>query len=279
LIATFTTEMSKQLRRVRTYVALAVMVAIPILMTFALKYGGHGERGERDGDALFRLARQSGIVVPAFALTVMSGFMLIVVVAMFAGDVVAGEASWGNLRYMLVRPLSRSRVLTAKLATVVVFTCIATLLITVTGLVAGTIAFGWHDVNVPLLGIHISEATLVKDLFLATAYTAWNMMAIVALGFMVSSMTDAPVGAITAAAAFGIISEILDAIPPLGFLRYGLPLHYLSAWTDLIRVGPTGSELSHVYAEMWRGVVVQVPYIVVFLTITYVYFRRKDISS
>ena len=281
MIALFRTEMSKQLRRIRTYVTLGVMSAIPILITVSLKYGGRGERHEGQGDSLFRLARQSGVVVPAAALAVMSGFFLVIVVAVFAGDIVAGEASWGNLRYLLVRPISRRRLLSAKLAVAFVFACVATALIFVVGLAAGVLAFGWHPIDVPLLGIHQSASQLVQHVAVVTAYIAWNMSSVVALGFLVSTMTDVATGGTFAAAGFVFISEILDAIPSLGFLRYGLPTHYLNAWTDFVVVpgNSTGSALSHVHAEMLRGLLVQVPYIAVFCGVAFWWFARKDITS
>jgi hypothetical protein len=36
--------MSKQLRRPRTYVALGVMVVLPVIMTIAVKFGGRADR-------------------------------------------------------------------------------------------------------------------------------------------------------------------------------------------------------------------------------------------
>ena len=143
MISTFRVEMSKQLRRIRTYVALGIVVVLPVIMTLAVKYGERGRRADNP-EALFQIARNSGLVMPAAALLFMSRFLLVVVVAIFAGDAVAGEASWGNLRYVLVRPIGRARLLWAKLAMAAVFIVIATGLIVITGLLAGGLAFGWH---------------------------------------------------------------------------------------------------------------------------------------
>ncbi len=180
-----------------------------------------------------------------------------------------------------MRPISRGRLLSAKLAVAFLFACIATLLIFVVGLVAGVLAFGWHPIDVPFLGIHQSAGQVVEHIAVVTAYIAWHMSSVVALGFLVSTMTDVATGGIFAAAGFVFISEILDAIPSLGFLRYGLPTHYLNAWTDFVVVpsDPTGSALSHVHAEMIRGLFVQVPYIVVFCGVAFWWFARKDITS
>jgi ABC-2 type transport system permease protein len=273
VIALYRTEMSKQLRRTRTYVALGIMVALPIIMTLALKFGGGDRRGENP-DALFFLARQSGLVMPAAALLFMSRLLLVVVVAIFAGDAVAGEATWGNLRYILVRPISRSRLLGAKLTMALTFVIIATGLIVITGLISGALAFGLHRVDVDFFtfSLHESVGDLFKNLGLASAYVAWSMTSVVALSFMVSTMTDSSSGATGAGVALFFTSAILDAIPQLGSLRYGFPTHYLDDWRALI-VRNSGN------ADLIRGIVVQLPYVIVFCSIAFWWFRRKDILS
>ena len=273
MIATFRTEMSKQFRRARTYVALGIVVVLPVIMTLAVKYGDRRNRGDNP-DALFELAKRSGLVMPAAALLFMSRFLLIVVVAIFAGDAVAGEATWGNLRYLLVRPLRRSRLLGAKLAMAFVFAIIATVLIVVTGLIAGGLAFGFHRVDVDLFAFSLHESTgqLMQHLGIATVYVIWSTASVVALSFMVSTMTDASTGAIGAGIGMFVVSQILDAIPQLGAIRYGLPTHYLDDWRSLIVANQASSDLI-------RGVLVQVPYVVVFLGVAFWWFRKKDISS
>jgi ABC-2 type transport system permease protein len=276
MIASYRVEMSKQFRRARTYVALGIVVILPIIMTIAVKYGGRGRRADNP-EALFQLARGSGLVMPAAALLFMSRFLLIVVVAIFAGDAVAGEASWGNLRYVLVRPIGRSRLLGAKLAMAASFVVIATLLIVGTGLIAGGLAFGYHRIDVDFgfgggFALHESVGQLLGHLMIASGYVAWSMSAAVALAFMVSTMTDASTGAIGAGVGFYVVSQILDAIPQLGAMRYGFPTHYLDDWRALIVQNTANSDLI-------RGVLVQLPYIIVFCGIAFWWFRRKDILS
>ncbi|HYL52661.1 MAG TPA: ABC transporter permease subunit, partial [Acidimicrobiia bacterium] len=217
----------------------------------------------------------SGFVMPAAALLFMSRFLLIVVVAIFAGDAVAGEATWGNLRYTLVRPVGRARLLAAKLAMALVFVVIATLLVVFTGLIAGGLAFGWHRIDVNFAGffsLHKSSAQLLADLGIASAYVAWNMTTIVAMALMVSTMTDSSNGAIGAGIGLFMTSEILDAIPQLGSLRNGFPTHYLDDWRGLIVRQDSASGLLH-------GVLVQLPYLALLLAIAFWWFRRKDVLS
>jgi ABC-2 type transport system permease protein len=275
-IATFRVELSKQMLRVRTYIAIGIVVAIPVLITLAVRYGGRGERGGGDNPfGLFRLAHQSGLVLPAAVLFFMSQLLLPVVVAVFAGDIVAGEASVGNLRYVLVRPVSRARLLAAKLATALLFAVLATVAIVVTGMITGGIFIGWRAVNIdfePFFSLHATVLQQVKNLGIATSYVAWNMTSVVTAAVMVSTMTDAAAGAIGAGIGLFFVSQILDAVPQLGVLRYGFPTHYLGEWQQLV----TRNHANH---DLITGVLVQIPYVVVFCAIAFWWFRRKDITS
>ena len=74
---------------------------------------------------------------------------------------------------------------------------------------------------------------------------------------MLSCMTDSPAGAIVTGVGLYITSQILDAIEPLGSLRYVLPTHYFDAWRDLIFEG-------HWTSDMARGALLMVGYVLLF---------------
>jgi len=273
MLAVFRAEWSKQLRRPRTYVALGVMAAIPVLITVVLKLNPPSSP-ERDGGGgiFFFGSLQSGLLLPVAALRLMSRFMLVIVVALFAGDAIAAEASWGNLRSLLARPVSRARLLGAKLMLCVLLGFAAVLTVAVSGLIAGVIAFGWHPINLGFLGISQSQGTLLGHLGIATLYIAWSLTTVVALSFMVSTMTDAPAGAMLAGVGFYFVSQILDAISSLGSVRYVLPTHYFDNWDGLFH----GQGFT---SDMTRGVLLQVGYILVFCGVGFWWFRRKDVLS
>src|SRR5215475_13490722 len=139
------TEAVKTTRRLRTYIAFGVVVVIPVIMTIALKLNPpDNEGGQNGGGLLFLASRFSGLVMPAAALALMSAFLLIIIVAIFGGDAMASDASCGNLRFVLMRPVGRVKLLLAKLtvATVVSWAAVAT--VAVVALVVGGIVFGWH---------------------------------------------------------------------------------------------------------------------------------------
>lgn len=272
------TEISKQFRRPRTWVVLAFVILVPIIIAVALKtnppeFGGEGAgHGDGDGERFFLLATQTGLMVPVAALRVMSEFFLVVILCLFAGDAIASEAGWGNLRFLLTRPVSRPRLLTAKLIVAAGFGLLATTLVAISGVIAGGIAFGFEPLSIPLLNVSQSVGSLLANLGLAVLLAAWGIAGIAAFGFMLSTMMDNSAGAIFGAVGFYIVTSILGAIDSLGAIRYGFPSFYTGAWAELFRGESFGG-------DMLRNVLVQVPYVIVFVSIGYWWFRRKDITS
>ncbi|HXW38534.1 MAG TPA: ABC transporter permease subunit [Acidimicrobiales bacterium] len=260
-------EARKQVWRLRTYVGLALVAVIPVVFTVAFKVNPpHGS-----ALGLFDLTA-SGINIPIAALAGESAFLLIVVVSLFAGDSVSSEAGWGSLRYLLVRPISRNRLLGSKLLIAAALAVVATFAVSAVGLAVGTVAFGWHPVTTPTLTT-VSQTGAVGRLALATLYVAWSQAAYLAFAFMLSTMTDSAFGAVAGGVGVGVVSQILNNISALNGTSYIYPTHYVDAWQSLF--------FQHGWrtSGMLNGIVLQVPYVVVFLALGWWWFNRKDVLS
>ena len=128
----------------------------------------------------------NGQLFPAAALALVLPVFLPITVAIVAGDAVAGEASTGTLRYLLVRPVGRLRLLVAKLVSVTVFVLLAVLFVTVTGYVVGVALFGFGpDAELggaggitSLSGAVLSPAELLGRTALVVGYLALCMLAL-----------------------------------------------------------------------------------------------------
>lgn len=278
MIALLRTEFVKAAGRTRTLIITLVLVGIPTLILFAINArSDRPARGDGNGEGLFRLASQSGLLVPAPVLSVMSAFLLVVIAGSIAGDSVAGDAAWGNLRYLLMRPVPRGRLLVAKtvVAGVLIWAC--TILVAVAALIGGLVLFGAHPVTFPGLTrfaptFQLGTTTLLARTAVATAYVAFGYTALLAMGTLFSTLTDTATSAIGASIGVYIVSEILDSISQIGQVRYAFPTHYLDAWRPMFTE-------NHYPKDMLVGVVVQLAYLVVFGTAAVVWFRRKDIRS
>ena len=269
MIALLRTEWGKTLRRPRTYVAMSFVVVIPVIIAVALwanpPSGGEGPR-------FFSAATQSGLLFPAAALNIMSRLLLIVVIGLFAGDVVAGEASTGNLRYVLLRPIGRGRLLTAKLIIAASLALLTTILLTGTATIAGGLFFGFGPIHLAPFFADQTVGNLLIHTGMATGYVTWSLASVVAFGFMVSTMSDSPAAAAGAAVGLGVTSEILNEITALGAIRDFLPLRYFDAWTGLFWS-------DRVPDDMYSGLVQPLPFVIAFGVIAWWWFRRKDVLS
>jgi ABC-2 type transport system permease protein len=246
------------------------MAAVPVLIAVLLRVNPPDHINRRE--ALFYFSTRTGLAVPALALEVMSRLLLVAVVALFAGDAIASEAAWGNLRALLARPIARRRLLSAKVAVVALSGIAATFTITLTGLVVGTIAFGWHSLDYAPYGLHSSPLVVVGELAFASIYITWSLAGIAVFGVLVSVLTDSPVAAVAAAFGLYVVSAILDAIDAFGAIRYGLPTHYLDAWHHLFTHGVPATDMA-------RGALLQVAYVTVLLAGAFWWFGRKDVLS
>lgn len=278
MIALFRTEFVKAAVRMRTLVMMIVLIVLPTLIVTAIKARGNRPGRGQNGEGLFRLADQSGLLVPAAVLAVASGFLLVVIAGLLAGDSVASDSAWGNLRYVLMRPVSRTRLLIAKAAVAGLLIWASILVVALTALVAGVIAFGAHPVTVPAVSSNgigaftLGTSTLLVRVAVAAAYVAFGFTGLLAIGTFMSTLTDTPTGAIGATIGIYIVSEILDGIDQLGDVRYGFPTHYLSSWQTLFIQNQWSG-------DMRAGIIVQLGYLVVFGAAAISWFRRKDIRS
>lgn len=260
-------EVARQLRRRRTQYAYGFLVLLPVLVALAYKVGDD----DGTGNGLVDLATRGAANFTLFTLLVSTGFLLVVVVALFAGDTVASEASWSSLRYLLASPVPRGRLLTQKLVVALLFCAAAVFLLTVVAYVVGGLFFGWAAAQTPL-GDAFSFGTSVQRLLIVVGYLMVTLLFVAALAFCIGVFTDAPLGAVGGAVMLVVVSNILDAVTALGSLRSALPTHYSVSWTDAL-----GSPIS--WDQMSRGALWSVGYTIPLLALAWWHFLRKDIVS
>ena len=121
-------ELLKLLRRPRTWVTIALLNALPTLVAVLLAVTDLAPR-PGEGPAFLSAVLTNGTLFPLAALAIVLPLFLPIAVAVVAGDAVAGEAQAGTLRYLLVRPVGRTRLLVAKLVSVVAFVLVTVVVV------------------------------------------------------------------------------------------------------------------------------------------------------
>jgi ABC-2 type transport system permease protein len=262
-------EVGRQWARRRTRLTLGFLVVLPFLLVGAFQLGRGSNR--RGAPGFVDLATSGAANFTLFTLFAATGFLLVVVFALFAGDTVASEASWSSLRYLLAAPVPRERLLRQKLLVALGFSVFALVLLPLVAYVVGGVFYGWGPARTPL-GTSFSTGTSLVRLLLVLGYLALTLVFVSALAFLLSVWTDAPLGAVGGAVLLVIVSNILDAIPALGDWRQVLPTHYQYSWVDLL-----GATV--VWDEVARGVLWSLGYSLVLFAAAWWHFGRKDVVS
>ena len=262
-------EIGRQLRRRRTIGIFIVLIVLPLVLLLAFWLGNDGsDSGER---GFVDLAQESGANLVVFTLFASTSFLLIVIVALFAGDTVPSEASWASLRYLLAAPVRRERLLRQKLVVAALSSVVALVFLPAWTLVVGGIAYGWGPYVGPT-GSQIGWPEFALRLLIIVGYLLLELSVVGAFAFMLGVLTDAPLAAVGGAVLLMILCAILDSITALGSIREGLPGHYAYAWADALsaRIDPS---------DMINGVLWSVGYAVVLTSAALWHFLRKDITS
>jgi ABC-2 type transport system permease protein len=271
-------ELVRQIKRRRTLVSFVLMIALPLIVVAAVKFGPSSSSGADTGGNfgsgsanLIGLATNGGFNFTIVMLLFGSGFLLTTVFALFSGDSVASEASWSTLRYLLASPVPRRRLLMIKLLVSLTLSLLALLTLVLASYLIGVAAFGNAAMQSPLGGTYSGLDAWYRIAIIA-GFIGITLLFTSGIAFLMSIRTDVPLGAVGTAVVIVIISQILDAIEALGSLRDWLPSHYARAWTNAL--DPVID-----WTSMGRGAAYSLVFFAIFVAWGILKFDRKDILS
>jgi len=279
-VALFRSELRLTFGRWRTAALLAVLAAVPVLVGVAVKVqngggssggGGGAHGGEGGGPVFLSQVTGNGLFLVFASLAATLPFFLPMTVGVVAGDSIAGEASAGTLRYLLVAPAGRTRLLLVKYAATLVFCLAATLVVALSALVTGALLFPLGEVTL-LSGttVPFSEG-LLRALAVAAA-VALSLVGLAALGLFVSTLTSSGIAAMAATVGLLITVQIVDTIPQLHAVQPYLFPHYWLSFADLLR--------DPVYWDQAaKNLGLQALYAAVFGSAAWARFTTRDITA
>lgn len=267
-------ELRTTFRRWRTLALLGVLAAVPVLVGIAVRIetgDGSSSGGGGGGPAFVSQITNNGLFLVFAALAATLPFFLPMAVGVIAGDAVAGEAGAGTLRYLLVAPAGRTRLLLTKYAAVMVFCLAATLVVAVSALAVGALLFPLGGLTT-ISGTRITFAEGLLRALLIALVVAASLLGVAALGLFVSTLTNSGIAAMATTVGLLITVQILDQIPQLHALHPYLFSHYWLSFADLMREPVLWDDLT-------RNLGLQALYALVFGSAAWARFTGKDVTA
>lgn len=272
-------ELYKIFNRPRTYISFLIMAAVTFLIQAALYVDG----SSFIGFALQGVGEQfniSGNVLNGYLVTYLVLQSLLVhvplLVALVAGDVLAGEANAGTMRLLLTKPVSRSSVVIVKYMASLVYSLLLLIWLAIIGLGLSIAIFGTGDmINLKSDAfIMLLQDDIMWRYLLAFAFAALAMATVSALAVFLSVFADNSVGPIIGTMGVIIVLTIFSnlEIPLFNAIKPYLFTSHMIAWKGFF-------DAPVHYDAILNSVIVLLIYIVLFITATVIIFNKKDIQS
>ncbi len=263
-------ELSVLFRRRRTWAMLATIACIPLFLAIAVQLSG-STIPPGEGPPFLDRVSQNGLFVGFTAMILAIPLFLPLTMGVVAGDTIAGEANTGTLRYLLVAPVSRARLLVVKFIGASAFALAATATLMITGILVGLALFPVGPVTL-LSGDVISISAALLRIALVAGYVTISLMGLAAVGLFISTLTVIPVGAMAATVVVSTVSQILATLPQLEVIHPFLLTYNWLGFADLLRAPMD-------FHSMGINALVQLAYIAIFGSAAYSRFTTKDILS
>jgi ABC-2 type transport system permease protein len=265
-------ELRKLFRRPRTWVTIGLLNALPVLVAVLLAVTDLAPR-PGEGPVFLSAVLTNGTLYPLAALAIVLPLFLPIAVSVVAGEAIAGEAQAGTLRYLLARPAGRTRLLVAKLVSVIAFVLVTVVIVAGVGYVVGQLLFDVQPIGgTTLSGTTITPQQIAWRTVLAIGYITVSMLGVAAFALFFSTLTDSPLAAALGALAVLIASSLLFTLDAASSFAPYLPTRYWLSFVDLFRE-PV------LWRDVVRGIGLQAVYVVVLTGAAWANFTTKDITS
>lgn len=254
--------------RRRNQILLVVLGAIPLLIGIAEKLSPDGGGG---GPAFLNRVTDNGLFLVLASLLVTLTLALPIVVGIVAADAVAGEAQTGTLRYLLTVPVRRGRLLAVKAAGIAAYAAAAVGVIAGVAAIAGAALFGTGSFTL-LGGQSVPLAEGLLRIAGVGVYVWLSLFGLLAVGLLMSTLTEVPIAAMAATIGFAVISFVLDTVPQLSSIHPGLINNYWQSFGTLLRAGPD-------IAQLGQYLLLQLVYVVVAGGLAWAKFHDADVTA
>lgn len=274
----FRLELYKIFRRPRTYISFGIILAITLLIQVAMLFDGQTFLGFMlQGVEQFDI---QGNVLNGYLITYIILQTLLIhiplLVALVAGDAVAGEANMGTLRLLLTKPISRPRIILVKFAASVFYSLCLIIWLAIVGLTISLIVFGKGDmINLKSDAfVMILKDDVMWRYTAAFGFAALAMTTVAALSILLSVFADNSIGPIMGTMGIIVVLTIFSTLglPIFDNIKPYLFTTHMIGWKGFFD-DPVP------YTAIARSAGILAGYIILFIGSAIYFFSKKDIQS
>jgi ABC-2 type transport system permease protein len=264
----FAWELRKLVAQKRTYIGLGAAVLVPLVFIVGLAVdGGNGPSEVPFGEYV----RETGLAIPLVCLYFGAVWLLPLVTALVAGDIVSAEDHNGTLKTILTRSVERWHVFAGKALAVVTYTFTILLLYVGVGLVVGGLVWGFDPLTT-LTGTQISAGRALVLTGAGPLAYLMPLSAIAAIAVLLSTVTRNSAAAVVGTLMVSILVQILGSISALDALDPYLLSTQFNAWQGLLR---EPVDWDPIIRSAWVSALYGLPALFAAFTI----FLRRDVTG
>jgi ABC-2 type transport system permease protein len=275
-------ETFKTFSRWRTYISFTVIGLIVILTEVVMKLSAN--------EIVYRMLRSfqkdflvTGNILNAWFVTafIMNSLHIHIpfLITLVAGDMVSSEATSGTIRFLLIRPPSRSRIIMAKYLTALFYTALLVIFFAMVCVSLGLLLFGSGDLIIHHYGkfdiAFIPESEIPIRILFAFVAAIWSMSVVASIAFLFSTLAENSIGPIIGTMAVVIVFLVLGNLP-LDFFRtlkpYLFTTYMINLWQQFLNIPIP-------WPEIWRSAIILGLHNAGLFLIALFVFKRKDIKS
>ncbi len=213
---------------------------------------------------------------------VMENQMLLSLVTLFtiivAAGIIANEFKWGTIKLLLIRPISRTKILLSKYISVLLFAFLTLLTVLVFSWIVGAILFGVngmdpHIVQNKMSGSGFEYISVMERIAEGYGYQLVTLLMMATFAFMISSIFRQSSLAIGLAIFLMFAgSSIVGFFADKAFAKY-----ILFANTNLQQYAYGEPLLEGM--SLGFSITVLAVYYVIFLAVTWLFFTKRDVAG
>lgn len=272
-------ELQKIAARPRSYIGFVAITLIICLIHFAMYVDGKNYisfvTANVEQNFLFEGNVLNGNLICFIILQTLI-IQIPLLIALVTGDLISGEAAMGTLRLMVTKPISRTAIIMSKFTAGSVYTLLMLIWLGILALGVGLWIFGPGD----LIVLKTDEMIILQSQdvlwrFLTALSLAFLALSLVgALSLMLSCFTDNSIGPIIITMAIIILFTVIGTmeVPVFDQIKPLLFTSHMVVWRNLFE-DPLPKD------KIVSSVIVLFAHILIFLSVSIYYFKRKDILS